>query len=210
MAAMPHNPSLTSEQQPAWNVALLFPIQGDWSEGDYLALHTNQLVELVDGSLEVLPMPKRSHQAIVRYLFELLRTFVAGGDLGTVLFAPFRVQIRPKTIREPDIMLIAKSHFDRLGEDFCVGADLVVEVVSPDAGAHKRNCAEKRADYAEAGIAEYWIVDPQLQQITILALQNGQYRVVGEFAAGQQATSLLLSGFAADVSATFAAAKKLD
>jgi hypothetical protein len=42
---------------PAWPVALLFPLQGDWTEEDYLALDTNRMVEFVDGCLEILPMP---------------------------------------------------------------------------------------------------------------------------------------------------------
>lgn len=67
----------------------------------------------------------------------------------------------------------------------------------------------KRQEYAEAGIAEYWIVDPRTETITVLALPTGarEYAVHGVFAAGAEATSTLLNGFAADVTAVFAAAK---
>ena len=69
MATIPSPSSFSSEPQPAWNIALLFPYQGGWDESDYLSLsnQTNRMVELVDGNLEVLPMPKTSHQLIVQF-----------------------------------------------------------------------------------------------------------------------------------------------
>ena len=205
MSTMPRHSTPSSEAEPAWDVALLFPAQGGWSEGDYLALHTNQLVELSDGNLEVLPMPTPPHQGIVRYLFGLLSSFVISGGLGTVYFAPLRIHIREKTFREPDIIFISLEHLQRIGPKYLTGADLVMEIVSPDHEAHERDYEAKRADYAELGIPEYWIVDPQTERITVLTLEGQQYRVHGEFSPGQQATSVLLPGFAVDASSVFAA-----
>jgi Uma2 family endonuclease len=85
-----------------------------------------------------------------------------------------------------------------------------MEVVSSDVKSHRRDYEEKRADYAQLRILEYWIVDPQTERITVLALKGKQYRIHGEFAPGQQATSLLLPGFAVDVTAVFAAGNNLD
>ena len=50
--------------EPAWQIATLFPNQGVWDEGDYLALTTNHLVEFSDGYIEVLPMPTMSHGSL--------------------------------------------------------------------------------------------------------------------------------------------------
>lgn len=212
MTTVPQPPSFSSEPQPAWDVALLFPYQGGWEESDYLRLtnDTNQLVELVDGNLEVLPMPKTSHQLIVQFLFELLSSFVANGKLGKVFFAGLRVRIRPRTIREPDVVYISRSNYPSIGENYITAADLAMEVVSPDDDSHDRDYVKKRRDYAETGIQEYWIVDPQAERISVLVLEGNEYRMEGEYAPGQQATSVLLSGFTVDVSATFAAATKLD
>jgi Uma2 family endonuclease len=209
MATIPDQSLSTNDSQPAWDVALLFPSQGDWSEFDYLYLETNQLVELVDGNLEVLPMPAVFHQLIVRFLFRLLENFVTSRKFGTVLFAPMPIRIRHKTFREPDVVVFTEQHDVRAADKYLKGAALVVEVVSPDEKSHKRDYEEKRADYAELGIAEYWIVDPQLERITMLVLKDNEYRVHGEFAPGQQAGSVLLDGFAVDVSAVFAAGKQL-
>src|SRR5437870_2446370 len=88
---------------PAWEVAFLFPSQGDWSEQEYLALDANRLVELSDGCLEVLPRATIFHQLIVRFLSRLLETFVAAHAQGEVLVAPLPVHLWSRKFREPDI-----------------------------------------------------------------------------------------------------------
>ena len=174
-----------------------------WSVADYLALETNRLIEFSHGQLEVLPMPRMSHQQIVLLLLQALLRFVSAQDLGTVLFAPLRVQLWPGKFREPDIVFMRREHADRMGEEFWEGADLVVEVVSPD--DRRRDLETKRGEYAQAGIPEYWIVDPETQRITVLTLAGAEYAVRGDFGAGEQATSALLPGFAVDVAPVFAA-----
>jgi Uma2 family endonuclease len=208
MATVPHPPTFSSEAEPAWDVALLFPFQGEWSEADYLALDTNHLVELVDGKLEVLPMPTVSHQLIVAFLYDLLKRFVADGDLGTVFVPGVRVRIRPRTIREPDITFIAKSNYPTIGEDYVSAADLAMEVVSPGSKASDRDYNQKPSDYAALGIKEYWIVDPKAERISILTLHGEQYQVQGEYRPGEQADSRLLPGFSIEVAAVLAEGKK--
>jgi len=196
-------PSRKSEfGEPAWDVATLFPNQGTWSEDEYLALDTNHLVEFTDGYLEVLPMPTTTHQIIVAFLFEALKAFVSKHNLGLVLFAPLKIRIRPDKLREPDVLFAARDHNHFVGEQFWTGADLVMEVVSAD--DPDRDWVRKPVDYAELGIPEYWIVDPQRGVIVVLRLEVGRYVEHGEFARGARATSVLLPGFEVDVSAALA------
>ncbi|MEX2315598.1 MAG: Uma2 family endonuclease [Pirellulales bacterium] len=209
MATIPNQPTSMDEPQPAWDVALLFPSQGDWSEFDYLALDTRRLVELVDGNLEVLPMPAIMHQLIAQFLFTLLHEFTKARNLGAVILAPMPLRIRDKTFREPDVVLISDKEGIKPSDNFLNGARLAIEVVSPDSRSHKRDYEEKRADYAWVKVPEYWIVDPQTERITILSLADKLYRVHGEFTPGQQATSVLLKGFTVDVAAVFDAGQKL-
>jgi Uma2 family endonuclease len=178
----------------------LFPDQGSWSEDDYLELDTNHLVEFTHGYVEVLPMPKTSHQQIVQHLSNLLLAFVSARSLGTVLFAPLRVRLRRKKYREPDVVFMLSEHADRMGEDFWLGADLVMEVVSDDPELRERDLVKKRSDYAKAGIPEYWIIDPDQRKVTVLKLDGRQYTVHGEFGPGTRAESSLLEGFGVDVS----------
>lgn len=177
----------------------LAALQGLWSVEQYLRLtdQTNRIIEFTDGVIEVSPVPTKSHQAILRFLFlaflELMRT--TGGD---VYFAPLRVRIRPGTFREPDLVLVLDKDDPRAQESFWTGADLVAEIVSPDDPA--RDTTRKRAEYASAGIREYWLVNPLDGTVTVLALDAASYREHGVFHAGERATSAMLSGFSVAVS----------
>ena len=192
---------------PTWEITELFPRQGHWSEAEYLLLQTNRLIELSNGKLEVLPVPTQSHQLILRSLFQKLDAFVTSHRLGLVLFAPLRVKLRDGTIREPDIVFMRESNKDRRSDEYWVGADLAVEVVSKD--DPKRDLETKRLEYAEAGISEYWIVDPRNSTMTILKLapEGSLYVEAGVYKPGDMAASVLLEGLTIDVAEVFAAAK---
>jgi Uma2 family endonuclease len=186
----------------------LYPLQGYWDESDYLSLDTNHLVEFSDGMIEVLPMPTTDHQRIVAFLYGLVLSFVAARRLGEVLFAPLRVRLRPRKYREPDIVFLSAEHSARVQKKFWEGADLVVEVVSEDPESVKRDWEEKRADYERAGIAEYWVVDPQRGLMTIFALVERRYVVHAEGRTGQVVSSKLLAGLDVDVSAVLASGQR--
>ena len=162
------------QREPAWDVARLFPAQGSWSVNDYMDLTdlTNQLVEYTDGHIEVMDMPTQAHQLLVRFLIDALRAFVEPRHLGEVLFAPLRVRIGANKFREPDVVFMHRDHAGRRGEDFWEGADLVMEVVSKNPIGRRRDTETKRLDYAEAGIPEYWIVDPTELFVTVLTLRG--------------------------------------
>jgi hypothetical protein len=124
MATVPQPPPHTPDPQPAWNIVQLFPCQGHWDEEDFLSLHTNKLVEFIDGYVEVLPMPTTSHQFIVQYLHGLLLSFVDARSLGAVIFAPLRLRLRSRLIREPDIIFLARENYQHMREKYWTGADL--------------------------------------------------------------------------------------
>jgi Uma2 family endonuclease len=110
---------------------------------------------------------------------------------GIVTFAALPLQLRPGRYREPDILLLLDRTDPRFQDSFWLGADLVVEVVSPD--DPKRNTETKRREYAEAGILEYWIVNPLDETITVLTLQGTVYVEHGIFRRGERTTSALLA-----------------
>jgi Uma2 family endonuclease len=114
-----------------------------------------------------------------------------------VFSAPLRVQIRPGVFREPDLVLLLNADDPRRQHAFWYGADLVVEIVSPD--KPERDTEEKPADYSAAGIPEYWIVNPIADTIAVLKLTNGRYETHGIFKRGELATSVLLNGFSITV-----------
>ncbi|MFN8491733.1 MAG: Uma2 family endonuclease [Caldilineaceae bacterium] len=197
--------SLAEDSELTWDIARLFPYQGEWTEEEYLALDTNHLIEFTNGYLEFLPMPTSSHQFIVFFLYRHLWTFVTERKLGEVLAAPLPVRIGTHKFREPDVFFMDSGHDNRRGEAYWRGADLVMEVISSD--DPDRDYKTKKREYAEAGIPEYWIIDPLQQMITVFNLDGETYRAHGVFIPSTRATSVLLEGFVVDVAEVFAAAK---
>jgi len=191
------------QDDPVWDLALMFPLQGHWSVRDYLALDTGMLVEYTEGFIRVLPMPNVLHQLIVKLLFRLMDDHVSAHSLGEVLIAPLPVQITPDKYREPDIVFMRPHRIPDV-HGHPTGADLIIEVVSPGKDNRERDYIEKRSDYAMAGVAEYWIVDPLEQKITVLNLAGQEYREHGVFECGSTATSVLLAGFQVDTNEVFA------
>jgi len=186
---------------------MLFPAQGEWTETEYLALNgSNRMVELSNGCLEVLPMPTPLHQRIVDYLFSLLKAFVVARGLGEVFFAPLPVRLWEGKFREPDLMFFRPGRIvdPRKQPD---GADLAMEVLSEGPENRERDLETKRTEYAAARIPEYWIVDPEHNQITVLVLDGNSYRIHGVFGVGARATSVTLAGFDVEVAAVFAAGR---
>jgi Uma2 family endonuclease len=184
-------PKIARPGEPVWEIAELFPEQGLWTEKQYLALSTNRLVEFDNGTIEVLPVPTKTHQLIVAFFYEVLKSFIAGH--GRVFFAPYRLRIRSGRFREPDVLYLTPEQDARAGEEFTESAELVVEVVSPD--DPDRDYVTKRRDYSDAGVPEYWIIDRTLRQVIVLRLDNGEYVETGRFGPGQRADSHRLPGF---------------
>ena len=182
------------------DIAELIPAQGAWRESDYLWLtsQTKRRVELAEGRLETLPMPTDEHETIVFRIARMLAELLEPKG-GKVLPAGVRVRTRPGGFRQPDVCALLDARDVRRGNDFWLGADLVVEVVSPD--DPRRDRVVKRREYARAGIAEYWIVDPALRRVTVLALAGGAYEEHGVFEQGDLAGSRLLDGFRVAVDA---------
>jgi Uma2 family endonuclease len=179
--------------------------QGKCSEKEYLVLtdHRTRLIEFTDGFLEVLPMPTRAHQQILKFLFlAFFHFFEARG--GDVLFAPLRLRIRPGKYREPDLLLLLSASDPRGQNRFWDGADLALEIVSED--KPERDLVDKRGDYAEAKVPEYWIVNPQNETVTVLQLRGDVYEEAGCYRRGELAQSVLRSEFSVAVAAVFDAA----
>ena len=189
--------------EPAWEVATLFPNQGDWTDADYCRLQTNRFVELSAGRIEVPPTPSESHQLIVLFLASALRRFANDRGIGKAVMGPLPVRLSANTIREPDIVFLRSENYRHRHGRYWTSADLIIEVVSEDDPA--RHYVKKRKDYASAGVSEYWIVDPEEGEIRVLKLVGKKYETHGVFRNGDRATSDLLEGFEVSVSEVFEA-----
>ena len=203
MSSVPLTPQ---EPEYAWEVATLYPPQGEWSEAAYLDLtdHAERRIELADGRLEFLPMPTEIHEALIQFLYLSLLQFVNSRELGKVYDNGIRVRIRPGKTRLPDVLFLHKDHYHLRHNRVWDGADLAMEIVSGDPKDRQRDYEAKLIDYAELGVAEYWIVDPERRIVIVHHLKDAKYSIAGEYSSAQQADSVLLPEFAVDVAALFA------
>jgi Uma2 family endonuclease len=180
----------------------LLPPQGRWSEEQYLILtdYRNRLIEFTDGFLDVLPTPTDKHQTLLKFVFLAFFHFIQPRG-GKVQFSPLRLRIRPGKFREPDLMMLLRATDQRRQNRFWLGADLALEVVSAD--RPERDLVDKRTDYAEARVPEYWIVNPQTETITVLRLNGDAYEEAGSFRRGESAASVLVPEFSVVVADVF-------
>lgn len=127
--------------------------------------------EFVDGKAEVLMAGNEDHERVGGFLFALLTIFVQQRDVGHVFFSNFMVRLRRGLRRVPDIHYIEKSRLDQIHRTEVEGySDLMVEIVSDDSVDRDRRA--KFREYQEAGVREYWIVDPGYHRLDIFVLND--------------------------------------
>lgn len=192
--------------EPEWKVAQLFPPRGEWTAEDYWSLPENRCAELANGCLDFLPAVTETHHLVLGYLYRAVAEFVRLRGLGVVVLLGLPIQLGSDHFRLPDVAFMHRDHTHRRQAQYWESADLAIEVVSP--GGRKRDIDIKRGDYARAGIPEYWIVDPELQESQVLVLENSKYRVHGAFGVGAEASSVVLPGFGVSGDAVFRSVEK--
>jgi len=194
-AVVSNRPVQETTESSEWTVevAQLWPPRGQWTETDYFTLpDTSRFLELSEGELIMPPHPTDTHQRVVLNLVRMFDDFVTEQNRGTVRFAPLPVRLWPGKIREPDLLFVSNEHADRIGEQAYGPPDLVVEVLSQSTWHTDR--LEKMAEYARAGVREYWIVDPEGHTVEVFVLRQGAYEVLGKWSKGEEAHSEVLTG----------------
>lgn len=133
--------------------------------------------EIINGALLVSPSPTRFHQRIVYVLTRLVGDFVDDHGLGEVYGGPVDVRLGAYTVLVPDLLFIRTERLAIYEERLVEGPpDLVIEVASPS--TRDRDNVEKMAAFAEAGVPEYWLPDPETRTFRMLVLRNGIYQDV--------------------------------
>jgi Uma2 family endonuclease len=132
---------------------------------------TNRPVEVVDGQAIVSPAPDGRHQ---RTVARLVQTLAAAAPAGLeVLPGPIDWVLRdePLHVRQPDVVVVDAE--PQLPPRLIEPPLLVVEVVSPT--SRERDLVHKRAEYAAAGLAWYWLVDLEVPQVLVLRGAGGAF-----------------------------------
>lgn len=174
---------------------------------DYLAIPPDgKRHELIDGEHYASPAPNVRHQRIAKRLLILLDRVVSRGGLGEVFHAPLDVKLSEADIVQPDVAFLSRDHSGRLTETYLSGPpDLAVEVLSH--GSRRVDEVFKRHLYDRAGVAEYWIVDPELETVKVYRRgEGGGFAPATELAAerGEVLETPLLPGLALPLADLFA------
>lgn len=131
--------------------------------------------ELLDGELVKKNAPTPWHQRLSGNLYFTLRQYVTEKKLGEVFYSPIDVFLNDYNAPQPDLVFVSEGKKNMITNDGIIGIpDLVVEIISPS--SIRRDRFDKRAIYERFAIPEYWIADPQNQEIEVYVLNDkGHY-----------------------------------
>lgn len=154
---------------------MALPQQKIYTEDDYYNIPEDVRAELVDGRIYYQAAPSRLHQEILAFLFKKIGNYIdEKNGFCKVYPAPFAVKLSDdkKNIVEPDISVICDR--SKLTDRGCTGApDWIIEIISP--GNPEHDYIRKLNLYKDAGVREYWIVDPRSEKVLVYHLEEDKF-----------------------------------
>jgi Uma2 family endonuclease len=139
----------------------------------------SRITEWVDGEVIEMSPISAQHDEISQWLIAVLGIFLESTRAGHLRTAPsvLRLSSLPRG-REPDLMYIAANHAHRLHSTYVEGpADAIWEIISPESAVRDREV--KFREYESEGVTEYWLIDPQNEEVELYRLdERGQYQPV--------------------------------
>ncbi len=169
---------------------------------DYLKTPDDERWELLRGELIMVPSPNFAHQKISGRLFSFLNTFVEERRLGDVIYSPFDVVLSSTNVLQPDLLFVSNRQKSIITASNIQGAPaLVIEIISPSSANMDREL--KRRIYAEHSVGEYWLVDPDARAVSVMSLQDKDFREVGNYRATDSLSSPTLPSLALDLAPIF-------
>jgi Uma2 family endonuclease len=169
-------------------------------------LKEGERFELINGEAFMLAAPADVHQAISAELTAQFVVFLRGKPC-KVRAAPYDVRLfydedgKDDTVVQPDITVICDEK--KRGAEGCRGApDMVIEILSPSTASMDR--VKKFRLYQQAGVREYWIVDPETKSVQV-CVRSGEHYIVSMYEAGETVPVTVLSGCAVPLQDIFPA-----
>ena len=169
------------------------PINLKFTYEDYLGFpEDGNCHELIDGEHYVTPAPLTKHQRISANLLAYLHHHCQHTKAGLILAAPTDVVFTESDIVQPDLIFITNARQHIVTRENIQGApDLIVEILSD--ATRRRDERTKRTLYERHQVAEYWIIDPELETVKVFHLKEGRYGVAQETSAEQPKIRLTTS-----------------
>ncbi|WP_417910224.1 Uma2 family endonuclease [Candidatus Electronema sp. PJ] len=168
----------------------------------FLALPEGTACQLIAGKLVMSPAPIPLHQAVILELSIQMALFVKKEKAGRLFTSPIDVRLNERNIFQPDILFISKEKAALIGERMIEGPpDLVAEVLSPSSAYH--DLRTKFRAYAQAGVQEYWIVDPERKSVEVFVNNSNKFQLRQEAEGEGAVQSVLLQGLSVDLADIF-------
>ena len=161
-------------------------------------------LELDDGELFLMPRPRRQHQFLATWLAWYIASYLNGfAEPPAELYHELVVILSRarRRVLAPDLAVVLRENTGIFAVGYAEGPpDLVVEILS---GNRRRDLVYKRQVYSEAGVREYWVVDPRDDTVMVLELQGSGYVERGVLGVGDTLTTPLLPGLAIPLAGIF-------
>lgn len=155
--------------------------QGEFTIEDYYALPDEQRVELIDGVIYDMSPPTSIHQLVSARISNIFMNHISANKGKCIaLYAPMDVQLDcdNKTMVQPDVLIVCDR--DKVKNNKIYGApDLIVEILSQS--TRKKDSLLKTQKYANAGVREYWIVDPKKKRVIVYDFENDEWPILYGF-----------------------------
>ena len=152
--------------------------------------------ELIKGRMKLVPSPLTRHQRILGELFVELRLFLRAHPIGEVYVAPLDVVLSPSDVYQPDLIFVRRENRHIITERRIEGApDLVVEVLSQR--TRDNDFGVKFENYAQFGVQEYWIVNPESSEHHFFVEKDRRFDAVSP--ESDRYTSSVIRGFVLDL-----------
>ncbi len=149
-----HTRALASEM-PVANL-ICFEEYLDW-------LTEEAKADLIDGAIYSQSAPEESHERVFALLISVLNAYVVRKKLGIILGPRTVIKLSPYNGTQPDLVFISNANRKLIHSYFVDGvADMIVEIISPSTRHIDR--IKKMALYAEHGVREYWLIDPERER----------------------------------------------
>jgi Uma2 family endonuclease len=169
---------------------------------DYRKTPDHERWELLNGELIMPPSPGTAHQRVSQRLGRRLGVFVEERSLGEVFAAPTDVVLSDANVLQPDLLFVSTEQEHIITPENIRGApDLVVEILSPSTAS--RDWRDKHDLYAEHGVREYWVVDPDAQRVWVMVQRDGVFDEVGVYGRGDVLTSPTVKDFTVNLDEIF-------
>jgi len=151
--------------------------QGDYTLEDYYNLPEDRRVELIDGVIYDMGAPTFNHQTIGGKMYFEIRKYIekkGGGCMPILSPVDVCLDCDDKTMVQPDLIIICDK--DKIRRWGIMGApEFVLEVLSDS--TRSKDCTKKLHKYTDAGVKEYWIIDPKKKQLIVYDYINGDFPV---------------------------------